>query len=375
MKYLWALGLVLSTCVTTFAADSSWTDRWSLKGDFRFRNEQIKDGANTAGTVITETERNRHRIRARLTAQGKVNDAVDTAFRLATGNATPDGTTTTNQDATGYGAKKNFNLDLAYANWHPTEDVAVWVGKTPIPFYQPGTSDLMLDTDFTPEGVSYKDQLKGENLGLFWNVGYSVLSEQHNSTAPASQTDVMIQGADLGMTGSFGDTKMVFGMGAVNFANIKDTPVTVSGSTISKGNTVVAGTYANRYEIIRGYFDMNLPIAGIPMGFFVDYLKNSATTDDNYAQLVGFKIGQLKNKGDILFVIDTRELKKDATLGAITESDGAGGGTDVKSTRAILSYQLDQGINLAAAYYEGKRNVSTLDIGYKRAMIDANFNF
>ena len=67
--------------LTVAAADNSWTDRWSFKGDFRFRNEQIKDGANTSGTVTNETEQNRHRIRARVSATAKVNDAIETNFR------------------------------------------------------------------------------------------------------------------------------------------------------------------------------------------------------------------------------------------------------------------------------------------------------
>ena len=368
--------LLLLSCwsLSVAAADGSWTDRWNFKGDFRFRNEQIKDGANSAGTVITETEQNRHRIRARLTATGKVNDSVETTFRLATGDTTVAGTTTTNQTLTNYEAKKSFNLDLAYANWHARENGQVWIGKSPIPYFQPGTSDLLIDTDITPEGISYKDKCNCGTTGAFWDLGYSVLNERHDSTTPVNQTDVMMVGADLGVNFNLGDAKVIIGAGTLNFPNIKDTSQ-VSGSSFAKGNSSTAGNYTYEYRITRGFAEVSLPAFGTPFSIFFDYAKNGDPTDDNIAQLFGIKVGQLKDNGDLMFSVDVRDLKKDSTVGILAESDGAGGGTDVKSTRYQLQYQLDKGVVVAASYYDGKRNVSTLDIPYKRAMLDFMFGF
>lgn len=361
--------------LTVSAADSSWTEKWNLKGDFRFRSEQIKDGANTSGSSMIETEKNRHRIRARLTAAAKVNDAVDMTFRLATGDTTVSGTTSTNQDMTGYGAKKAFDLDLAYANWHARETAQVWVGKSPIPYYQPGTSDLLLDGDITPEGVSYKDQHKGDLANVFWNFGYSILSEQHNSTIPATQTDVMMVGADLGVTFGMGDAKVTLGGGSLNFPNIKDTTQTSAGSSFAKGNSATAGTYTYEYKVTRGFLELTGPLFGTSIAAFFDYAKNSDPADDNTAQLYGVKVGQLKEVGDVLFAVDFRDVKKDASVGVLVDADSAGGGTDVKSTRYSLQYQLDKGVALVASYYDGKRSVSSLDIPYKKTQFDVNFAF
>ena len=374
MNYIRTLLLVSCWSLSVSAADSSWTDRWNLKGDFRFRNEQIKDGANSTNTVITETEENRHRIRARLSLIGKVNDSVETTIRLATGSSSVSDSTTTNQTLTDYNAKKAIDLDMAYANWHARENGQVWMGKTPIPYFQPGTSDLFIDTDITPEGISYKDQCKCENFGAFWNFGYSMLNARHDKATPANQTDVMMVGAEAGVNLNLGDAKITVGAGSLNFPNIKDTS-TINVTSFAKGNTTTATNYTYEYRITRGFFEAGLPLFGTAVSFFLDYGKNSDPTDDNIAQLYGIKIGQLKDKGDLLFAVDYRDLKKDSTVGILAESDGAGGGTDVKSTRYQLQYQLDKGVVVAASYYDGKRNVSTLDIPYKRAMLDFMFGF
>ena len=372
------LNLLLFFCcwsLTVSAADNSWTEKWSFKGDFHFRNEQIKDGANTSGSSMVEAERNRHRLRARVTATAKVNEAVETTFRLATGDTTVAGTTSTNQDFTGYGAKKAFDLDLAYANWRSRNTAQVWMGKSPSPYYQPGTSDLLLDSDLTPEGISYKDHCKGEKADVFWNFGYSVLSEQHNSTIPQSQTDVMMTGADLGMTTGVGDANVTLGVGTLSFPNIRDTTQISAGSSFAKGNSATSNTYTYKYEITRGFLEITAPLFGAPAALFVDYAKNSDPSDENIAQLFGIKIGRLKEAGDLIFSTDYRDIKKDSTVGILADSDSSGGGTDIKSTRYSFQYQLDKGIVLVASYYEGKRNVSTLNIPYVRAQFDANFSF
>ena len=374
MNYIRTLLLVSCWSLSVSAADGSWTDRWNLKGDFRFRNEQIKDGANTAGTVTTETEENRHRIRARLSLIGKVNDSVETTIRLATGSTAVKDSTTTNQTLTDYNAKKTIDLDMAYANWHARENGQVWIGKSPIPYFQPGTSDLLIDTDITPEGIAYKDQCKCDNFGTFWNFGYSMLNARHDSVTPVNQTDVMMIGAEVGVNLNLGDAKVVLGAGSLNFPNIKDTSA-VNGTSFAKGNSTTAGNFTYEYRLTRGFLEAGLPLFGTPFSIFLDYAKNGDPSDDNIAQLYGIKIGQLKDKGDLTFSIDFRDLKKDSIVGILAESDGAGGGTDVKSTRYQLQYQLDKGINVAASYYDGKRNVSTLDIPYKRAMLDFGFAF
>ncbi len=370
MSHLRAIIFLCCWSLTVSAADSSWTEKWSLKGDFRFRNEQIKDGANIAGNVMTETEQNRHRIRARLTANGKVNEAVDTTFRLATGSSAAADATSTNQSFDDYTAKKSFNLDLAYANWQARPTANVWIGKSPVPYYAPGTSDLLLDTDITVEGISYKEVCKGDSLTTFWNMGYSILNEQHNSTTPANVTDVMMNGADIGVIVGMGDAKVTAGIGNLSFPSIKE-----SVSPLAKGNSLTTTTYTYDYRLTRGFLEISGPLFGGPVALFVDYAKNADAPEDNTAQLVGLKVGKAKEVGDLLFSVDYRELKKDSTVGILAESDGAGGGTDTKSTRFNLQYQLDKGVNVAFSHYDGKRAVSTLDIPYKRSQLDFGFVF
>ncbi|MGB5689593.1 MAG: hypothetical protein WBM45_09960, partial [Woeseiaceae bacterium] len=59
------------------ASSSSWTDRVSLDGDFRYRYERIDaEGSDT---------RKRNRIRARANIKAQLDDRTEVGFGLATG--------------------------------------------------------------------------------------------------------------------------------------------------------------------------------------------------------------------------------------------------------------------------------------------------
>lgn len=354
-------------------AQSSWTDRWSFKGDLRFRNEQTVD--TTSGGVTHE--RNRQRIRARLGVNAKVNPNTDVMFRLATGDQSIGGTTSTNQDLTNYGANKMFNLDLAYANWKSKENAQVWVGKTPVVFYQPGTSDMLFDSDLTPEGVFYKEQSKGDGLGTFWNLGYWMMNERHSSSLPENQPDVMLVGGDLGLTTKLGDMSLTVGAGYLNFANIRDSSAGTTTASTAKGNTVTTSgtdlTYTYKYEVTRGFAELTL--SGSNISLYVDYAQNSDAEKDNVAQLFGIKWGQLKEVGSWMAAIDYREVQKDSTVGIIADADSAGGGTDIRSARYNIQYQAAQGFCLGLVHFDGKRNISSTSINYQKTFVDLSSTF
>ena len=84
-------------------------------------------------------------------------------------------------------------------------------------------------------------------------------------------------------------------------------------------------------------------------------MKNDDADDLDTGYLAGFKLGKAKSKGSWQFQYQYEDLEADATLGAITDSDFMGGGTDgeghkfwVPSTRSTRSGTLEQ-LTLTAA--------------------------
>jgi TolA-binding protein len=89
-----------------------WVENIKISGDFRYRHESI----DAEDLHDWATGHNRHRIRARLGIDAKVNDEFDLGFRIASGSGDP---ASTNQTLADSFSSKELWLDLAYFNYHP----------------------------------------------------------------------------------------------------------------------------------------------------------------------------------------------------------------------------------------------------------------
>jgi hypothetical protein len=161
-------------------ASSDWTDTIKLKGDFRYRYENIDEQG--------KDERDRNRIRARAALIAQLPDDIEVGLGVASGGDDP---VSTNQTLGGGGSTKDIRLNLAYANWRAMEGLNLIGGKYKNIWYRPQKSGLIFDGDFNPEGVavvptdraralvSYLASLKKDTLGAPLPKAYNL-----NPTAP-----------------------------------------------------------------------------------------------------------------------------------------------------------------------------------------------
>src|SRR5512138_1261312 len=63
---------------------SDWASRVTLKGDVRYRHEQISDETLNGSGVQSTADRSRHRIRARINAEVKATDSIRLGIGLST---------------------------------------------------------------------------------------------------------------------------------------------------------------------------------------------------------------------------------------------------------------------------------------------------
>ena len=332
------------------AQAEAWFTRWKLKGDFRYRHEWTNDGT----FPDAQRRRTRHRVRLRVGAFVKVNDEWDVGLQLATGSATP---TSTNQTLDTFFSSKAVFWDLMYARYRPgkIENLEVIFGKMENPFYRVGGSgDLIWDSDVRPEGIAFNYHRKAcENLTVYFTGGGFWIDERQydavsNDTADTSLwAGQLYAKVDLPQIGEKVYVKS--GLAYYDYGNIEGFPATfgLAGNTgdIARG----LNRYAMDYDIWNPFVEAGFPVAKIPFMIFADFAINSAAEDpqrlplatqntlgvphifpdeNDFGWMVGFQLGKAKKPGSWQVRYDYRDLMPDAVLGALTDADFIGGGTN-----------------------------------------------
>ena len=342
----------------------------TFKGDFRFRNENIKE---EQVAPAPEGDRTRQRIRVRLAATGKVNEATDVVIRLASGSVLNTESTSTNQDLTDYYSKKTIVFDLAYFQWKVSDKMTILGGKTLNPFYSAGGNDLVFDGDLTPEGLSLKYLYAFDtSTEIFFNTGATWLSERYSATGATDNTDIGLVGAQLGTNYKAEGWSAGIVASVYNFSNIKG-----ATAPAAKGNTLAGGLYTVDYKLTSVGLEGGTKVLDVPVTAFVESLTNSDGGNYKKGSIYGVKLGKLKDKDSWVFTVDQRELEKDATVGVLSDSDASGGGTDIRALRFMGGYQVADNANISLTYLTGEKTISstTFSPKYHRAQFDFNFAF
>jgi hypothetical protein len=359
-----------------FPDSSKWLENIRLSGDFRYRHESIdsqKSGADQPGT-------NRHRIRARLGMDVKINDDWDLGFRLASGVGDP---ASTNQTLENGFSGKGIWIDQAYFNWHPKAiaGLNVYGGKMPRPFYRAGENQIIWDDDVNPEGLAAKYVIpltKTDNLyingGGFWLIsdtgaagGAGLFGIQSYLKHDFENKDYVLGGMSLYSFGHLEGKEGLYkssGSGSSKFGNTMD----------GAGTTASPYTYAMNYNVLEGFAEYGFKISDYPASVYGDYVKNTAaTTSKDTGWMIGATFNKAKDAGSWELGYNYREVKADAVVGILTDSDAFGGGTDGKGHAFVGKYQFAKNIQGVITYFLTQRGAAKDD--YHRLMADLVMKF
>lgn len=347
-----------------------------FSGDFRFRTEHIRDEQPAPAATA---ERNRQRIRLRAGVAAQVNPDTEVVARLATGSTLPADSNTTNQDLTGYYAKKSVVLDLAYFNWRAlnagSDETAlyqmnIWGGKTPLPFQFAGGNDLIFDSDLTPEGLALRYRYAHAAHECYLNLSATWLEERFSAPGAADNTDVSLAAVQSGYQFKGQSFSALLMLSYYSFSNVKG-----ATAPAARGNTLLGGAYANDFKLASAGLELGTPVLERPAVLYGEAVQNSDGGAYKNAFIVGLKYGKLQTPGSWSVAVDHREAEKDAVLGVLTDSDSSGGGADIRSLRMAAAYQVGTGANIGLTYFNGVRAISAAAMSYQRAMLDFNFAF
>ena len=366
-----AISEVKTTVSDIPAASESWTDRIKLDGDFRYRFEYIdKEGSDS---------RNRHRIRARTNIKAQVADNTEVGFGLATGGDDP---VSTNQTIGGGGSSKDVALNLAYVDWKATDGLHLIAGKFKNPLKRPGSQGLTWDGDWTPEGLA----LKYQRDWFFVNALGTYLEGDSKK-----RNENFSWGGQFGASGTLGNVKLTGGIGyysiptkgkSTNFGDPTD-PGDYFGNTGIEAGGAACGTtpdttcvFLYDYELTQAFAEASFDLGGWPALVFIDYVNNSDPSENDTGWIMGTKIGQAKDRGEMHFTYYYADKEADSTLGMLTDSDFGGGGTDSKGHWLQVNYGVNKSWAIGAQYF-----INEIDLAsgskrdYDRLMIDMQWKW
>jgi len=347
----------------------SWTDKIKFKGDFRYRHELTAEE--------NKEQRIRHRIRARIGMFADVSDGVTFGFQMTSGSSDP----VSNNQTLGDGfSTKNLGIDFAYFEVKPgtVKGLKLLGGKFKNPWYKPGKSELIWDSDWNPEGLfaSYKTKDLGSieifvDAAMFW-------VEERSST-----DDALLVGGQGGLTFKLMDENAYVTVGGsyYSYLNAKDyqpfvDPEDGFGNSLGMAMSEDGNSYYYLYDynLLEVFFEAGGKLQNLPVTIMVDYVTNSGADKDNTGYLAGIHVGKVKEWGTIAARYIYREVQKDAVLGAYTDSDFIGGGTDGKGHEFGVDLGLTKNISTSASFFVNQIGVNNSK-DFKRLQVDLNFKF
>jgi hypothetical protein len=339
------------------AESAARTSAWlAFSGDLRYRHETINDDAAT-------TERNRHRIRARLRLDADLSDDLSVGFRLATGSSNP---VSANATLDGGFSRKDIGFDRAYFAWEANESVTLRGGKMANPMFRAGGQQLIFDNDLNPEGLAlgYDGDRVFANIGGFW------VEER------SDDDDAIVLGLQGGYRGMLGDgVDVVLGISYYDYRNTQGyTPFYLGDA---QGNTIdLGGNLLNDYDLAELFAEIGIEAAGHPLRLFADIVENTAAD----SQSSGFSIGARWRRAEAPGTWDVTwqyaDVETDAVLATFSDSNFGGGGTDGKGHVLRTSYSLRENVRVNGAYFLNERGeAASNERDYNRLQLDISFLF
>lgn len=403
-----------------------WLDRLKWEGDIRLRYQgDLFADSNAPETVFqaigqdvgnTLEDRHRERVRLRLGLNANVAPGVDAGVRITTGNTADP--VSTNQTLGTYDNKYSLVLDRAFLRLRPIDDLALWGGRMPNPFF---STDLVWDDDINFEGgaVSYAPGALDPQRTFkpFVTAGVFPLQEIEEKAGVAVR-DKWLYAAQTGLEWTPSTrARFKIGAGYYHYRNVagvsNPTPTTTGLYDLStppfrqKGNSLfVIDSDANNngtqndpvYGLASDYRIANLTLVADFAEFYpvhiigsIDWARNlgfdrgeilARTAQDIEPETDGYQVKLTIGHPTFKYVDDHewqayigyRYLERDAVLDAFTDSDFHLGGTNAKGFMIGGSYALFKNTWLSARWMSSDE-ISGLPLSIDVFQLDLNAKF
>lgn len=361
---------------------SDWASRITVKGDFRYRHEQIRDDTTNASGIVTTDDRYRDRIRARVNLEAKATDNI----LVGVGFATTEGgdPRSSNQTLDGTFSRKSLDLDLAYFDWTFASWGHLIGGKMKQPFVKPGQS-LFWDGDLNPEGLAVTF-----NRGIWFGSAYNFWIDEVSGAENTLTSDASVAGAQLGAKIPFGASSLTLGASYYDLSASKGRRgiffnCSTTSNGCANGNTTIgaagAGVLANDFQVAEIFAELNTTFGSLPFQVWADAAQNRDADDNDKAWAAGVKLGTASAYRSWEVGAAYESHGKDALFGQFVDSDFGAGVTDTDGWVLRAAYVPVKNWTLNATYFINKLNtdvansVGDTDVDYDRLQLDFNLKF
>jgi hypothetical protein len=335
----------------------NWTNTIAVSGDLRARYESFD--------IDDRDDRERSRVRARLTVKAKPTDNTEVGIGLASGGDDP---LSTNQTLGGGASTKDVILGLAYFKWQVKPGLTLTGGKSKNPFFRPGGNGLLWDGDLRHEGLS----LAYSGDSIFLNTGLHFLeSDTKRSNARIAY------GFQSGYKSQIGASKLTAGLGYFKISAAGQSSwydEDFFGNTVScAGDTCV---YANDFNELELFAELKTIVRDQPLTLFADYVQNQEASDNDTAWALGFKFGKAGNPKTWELGYTYQDIEADAVIGLWSDSDFAGGDTDAKGHILRGAWAPSKKWKIGLTYFINETGVELGDGNdYNRLQLDWAYKF
>ncbi len=363
---------------------AEWAQRIALKGDLRYRHEEIFDATKVADGTLATAARYRDRIRVRAGLDARPTDNILVSVQLATAEGGSDPRVggdyrSSNQTLDGTYSRKNIYLDQAYFDWKFASWGNLMGGKMRTPFVRIG-QEQFYDGDTNPEGLALQF-----NRGMWFGSVYGTWLDEVSGAASTVTADTLLNGVQVGARVPVGSSTLMLvahyydlvgGQGRRGiFWNC-----TTTSNACSNGNSTTgaagAGVLKYDFNVLQLATQWNTTIAGLPFQAWGQYSKNLDPDDLNTAWAAGVLYGTAANYRTWEVGAMYQVVEADALFGQLVDSDFGAGNTDNRGFLLRAGYAPVRNWVFNATYFINDRNV---DVGtkssYDRLQLDMNLRF
>lgn len=372
--------VVMFLCLIFFVAKSFATSTpeqsWKWSGDLRYRVAKSKEDI--------DEERNFQQLRARLGFKVEVQNDLSAKLRLATGSSAISTNQTLGDSKEPGMARRNFGIDLAYGDWEFIPHNHLWLGRTENPFWAPGKNQMVFDSDLSFEGLAFKHETSWDAQKLQLNLGSSVISENFDSTSRQDVVDSGVWGAQINFESKLpvGSVKMHYSQ--YEYVNIQDKNITsfdsgaktdvystpydrYRGNSVYRPDPAVANYFfSNKYRITSQGLEWKFSDQDAEVVVFYDQSMNQLVDSQNIAKEFGITL----RSGRVTAAWVESVKESDSVVGAFSDSDMSGGGTDTKGQKLSVAYQLSKDSNLALTTFRARRGVNSVERDFVASQFD-----
>lgn len=353
------------------ARPSDWTERFSVGGDFRLRQESF---FNDPGV-------DRHRQRFRLRVKSDVNlSPVTIGMRVASGTGEQ---VSTNQSFDNLASQKSIWIDRAYLGYKRGDWFGFTAGRMPNPLITADLSDLVWDGDVNPEGAAELFTVPvGESASLHFNLMQFALDEDSKLNE-----DQSLFSQELGAETKLGSSTLTLATALHAPANVTENDFGQNAQQEGNSRAVDVDTgkagksLASDFRILHVLADYRLDLAGRPLAVTGDWVRNLAenATDlpgEDTGFQVGLAYGKAKKRDTWEAALHYKVLEYNATLADLTDSDFGNGGTNWKGFMPAFAYSpVDFAKVKVKVFLVGRENEDIKKGDITRVQLDAEFKF